>query len=103
MSPVRGVGASRLTRVALTLAVVWGSMLVVAALTLGSPTLVQVNGPLVLVPVGFSFKSGGDVRVFLESGVAIGFNQYATDVPKTSQSSIYVGGYGAVGILLTVR
>jgi hypothetical protein len=58
----------------------------------------------VIVPVGFSFKSGGDVRVFLESGLAIGFNQLSTDgPPPTSQSSTYVGGYGAVGILLVVR
>ena len=38
---------------ALTLAAVWSTVLVVAALTLGSPTLVQVNGADVLVPVGF--------------------------------------------------
>jgi len=58
----------------------------------------------VIVPVGFSFKSGGDVRVILESGLAVGFNQYASDTPpQTSQSATYVGGYGAVGVLVTIR
>jgi hypothetical protein len=58
----------------------------------------------VVVPVGFSFKSGNDVRVFLEGGLAVGFNQYrdAAD-PKSNQDSSYLGGYGAVGVLLMVR
>jgi len=52
VSPLRGVRSSRLTRVALTSAAAWSTVLVVAALTFGSPTLVQENGPRVLVPVG---------------------------------------------------
>lgn len=57
-----------------------------------------------VVPVGFSFKSGRDVRVFFEGGLAVGFNQY-TDAadPKSNQDTTYVGGYGAIGVLVMVR
>ena len=58
----------------------------------------------VVVPVGFSFKSGSDVRVSFEGGLAVGFNQYrnAAD-PKSNLDATYLGGYGAVGVLLMVR
>jgi hypothetical protein len=59
------VRSSRLTRVALSLAAVWSSLLVLAALTLGSPTLVQVNGAAVLVPVGFPLGATVVVSVAL--------------------------------------
>jgi len=58
----------------------------------------------VVVPVGFSFKSGSDVRVFFEGGLAIGFSQYdSTSDPKTSQDATWVGGYGAIGVLVVIR
>jgi hypothetical protein len=56
-----------------------------------------------VVPVGFSFKSGSDVRVFFEGGLAVGFDQYkSTADPKTNQDATYLGGYGAAGVLLMV-
>jgi hypothetical protein len=57
-----------------------------------------------VVPVGLSLKSGSDVRVFFEGGLAIGFDQYKSSIdPKTSQDATYLGGYGAIGVLLMVR
>ena len=57
-----------------------------------------------VVPVGFSFKSGSDVRVFFEGGLAVGFNQYRDALdPKSNQDTSYVGGYGAIGVLVVVR
>jgi hypothetical protein len=72
----------------------------------GIPLMKNATGATesVIVPVGFSFKSGGDVRVFLEGGLAVAFNQYHDELNSlASQESTFVGGYGAVGILLTVR
>ncbi len=72
----------------------------------GIPILNGATGATesLIVPVGFSFKSGSDVRLFLEGGLAVGFTQYrnagATD---TNQDATFVGGYGAVGVLLMVR
>lgn len=70
------------------------------------PVLKNASGATesVLVPVGFSFLSGSDVRVFLEGGLAVGFNQYrdALDT-KQNQDTTYVGGYGALGVLVIVR
>ncbi len=56
----------------------------------------------VIVPVGLSFKSGSDVRIFLESGLAVGFNQYRNDNGVETDST-YVGGYGALGVMVMIR
>lgn len=57
-----------------------------------------------VVPVGLSLKSGRDVRVFFEGGLAVGFDQYHAAIdPKTSQDATFVGGYGAIGVLVMVR
>ncbi len=55
------------------------------------------------VPLGLSLRSGGDVHVFLEGGLVVGFNQFTDETnPTVTGDATLVGGYASIGVLMII-
>lgn len=56
------------------------------------------------VPLGLSLRSGGDVHVFLEGGLVVGFNQFTDETtPTVNSDTTLIGGYASIGVLMIIR